>query len=80
MSKQVRLSEKAKKQSSQSKGFVIAATRRIVKVRDEDAWLVESEKIDNKFYKVTVDGNCECYDGKYNVCKHVWAVIRIGVA
>ncbi|CAN5146420.1 hypothetical protein BH18THE2_BH18THE2_41390 [soil metagenome] len=75
MKQQIQLSEKAKKQSRYSKGCIIAATRRIVKVKDEDAWFVESEKTDNKFYKVTVDGQCECYDGQYNVCKHVYSVI-----
>lgn len=70
-----------KKQSRLSKGVVIATSRSIVKV-GEGVWLVESEKIDGKFYRVTEDGECSCYDNSqsHNVCKHVHAVIRRGIA
>ena len=51
-----------RKQSRYSKGVVIARSRRICKVKGEDAWLVESETIDDKFYRVTEDGVCECPD------------------
>ena len=71
-----------KKQSRLSKGVVIASTRIIVKVNNENAWLVESEKTDGKFYKVTEDGECECYDNSvsHNVCEHVHAICRTGIA
>jgi hypothetical protein len=45
-----------RKQSIYSKGVVIAASRKIFKVKGEQAWLVESETTDDKFYKVTEDG------------------------
>ena len=53
-----------KKQSRYSKGIVIAASRKILKVQNEDAWLVESETTDDKFHKVTETGNCDCMDFK----------------
>lgn len=71
-----------RKQSRYSKGAVIAASRRILKVHGEEAWLVESETADDKFYKVTEDGTCECADSKFRgqICKHAWALIRRGIA
>jgi hypothetical protein len=70
------------KQSRFSKGVVIAASRRILKVHNEDAWLVESETIDDKFYKVTEDGVCECPDHiiRGRTCKHFWAIVRRTIA
>lgn len=70
-----------RKQSRLSKGAVIAASRNIVKV-GEGSWLVESESVDRKFYKVTEAGECSCYDNSqsHNVCKHIFAVCRKGVA
>jgi hypothetical protein len=69
-----------KKQSRFSKGVVIAASRRILKVHSEDAWLVESENTDDKFYKVTEEGTCDCKDFEIRggPCKHLWAIIRKG--
>lgn len=71
-----------RKQSRFSRGQCIAVSRRIVKVHNEDAWMVESEKTDGKFYKVTIDGGCECYDNSisHNVCKHVFSIVRRGIA
>ena len=71
-----------KKQSRYSKGVVIATSRRILKVHNEDAWLVESETTDDKFYKVTDDGTCDCKDfqTRGGICKHIWASIRRGIA
>jgi SWIM zinc finger len=71
-----------RKQSRFSKGVVIAASRRILKVHGEEAWLVESETTDDKFYKVTEDGTCDCKDFEIRggPCKHVWALIRRGIA
>ena len=71
-----------KKQSRFSKGVVIAASRRILKVYNEEAWLVESEKADDKFYKVTEDGKCDCMDSQKRgeICKHMLALIRRDVA
>jgi hypothetical protein len=59
-------------------GMVMATRKRIVKIRYEDAWLVESETVNNKFYKVTEDGQCECPDFQTRglTCKHMWALIR----
>lgn len=56
----------------------MAAGKRIVKIHSEDAWLVESETTDNKFYKVTKDGQCEYPDFQTRglTCKHMWALIR----
>lgn len=70
--------EKAKKQSRYSKGAVIAASRRIFKVHGEEAWLVESEIVDGRYYKVTEDGVCECPDYQYRgqICKHTYAILR----
>jgi hypothetical protein len=67
-----------RKQTRYSKGVVIAASRRIIKVHGEKAWLVESEITDDKFYKVTEDGNCECPDHRIRgqTCKHFWALVR----
>jgi hypothetical protein len=39
-----------RKQTRYSKGVVIAASRRIIKVHGEKAWVVESETTDDKFY------------------------------
>jgi hypothetical protein len=71
-----------KKQSRYSKGIVIATSRKILKVHNEDSWLVESETTDDKFYKVTEDGTCDCMDfqNRGGPCKHMWALIRKGIA
>jgi hypothetical protein len=71
-----------KKQSRYSKGIVIATSRKILKVHNEDSWLVESEATDDKFYKVTEDGTCDCMDfqNRGGRCKHMWALIRKGIA
>jgi hypothetical protein len=75
-----RAKEKESRQSRYSKGCVIAASRKILKVHGEDAWVVESETTDGKYYKVTIDG-CQCLDSQTrgNICKHQYAVIRMGV-
>ena len=71
-----------RKQSRYSKGVVIAASRRIFKVKGEDAWLVESETIDDKFYRVTGDGVYECPDHQRRgqICKHMYAIFRRAIA
>ena len=71
-----------RRQSRYSKGVVIAASRRIFKVKGEEAWLVESETIDDKFYRVTEDGVCECPDHQRRgqVCKHMYAIFRRAIA
>jgi hypothetical protein len=68
-------------QSRYDKGVVIAASRRIFKIKGEEAWLVESETTDDKFYKVTEDGVCECPDSQYRgqVCKHTSAILRSAI-
>ena len=60
----------------------IAVSRRIVKVHNEDAWRVESETTDYKFYKVTEAGECDCPDFQRRglICKHIWALIRREIA
>jgi light-regulated signal transduction histidine kinase (bacteriophytochrome) len=65
-----------------SHGMVLAVSRRIIEVHNEAAWLVESETTDDKFYKVTESGECECPDfqRKGLTCKHMWALIRRGIA
>ncbi|MGI8832651.1 MAG: SWIM zinc finger family protein [Nitrososphaeraceae archaeon] len=70
------------KQSRYGKGVVIATSRRILRIHNEDAWLVESETTDDKFYKVTEDGTCNCKDFEIRggLCKHMWALIRRGIA
>jgi SWIM zinc finger len=70
------------KQSRYSKGVVIATSRRILKVHKKEVWLVESETTDDKFYKVTEDGTCDCMDfqSRGGPCKHMWALIRNGIA
>ena len=84
MQKQIALqqSQVVKKKSRYSKGIVIATSRKILKVHDEDSWLVESEITDDKFYKVTEDGTCDCMDfqNRGGPCKHMWALIRRGIA
>lgn len=71
-----------RKQSRYSKGVIIAASRQITGIEGEEAWLVESETTDGKFYKVTVDGKCECPDStiRGRICKHVYGVIRSSTA
>jgi hypothetical protein len=71
-----------KKQTRYRRGVVIAASRRILKIQGEKAWLVESETTDGKYYKVTEDGTCECPDNQFRgkICKHTWAIIRKTVA
>jgi hypothetical protein len=57
-------------------GANIALYGRIVKFRDEEAWLVQSEYNKDMYYKVKQDGTCECGDSKFRgiTCKHAWAV------
>jgi len=73
-----------RKQTRYSKGAVIAISRRILKVRGEAAWLVESETTDGKYYKVTEEGQYECADSKYRseLCKHkhAYAIFRRATA
>lgn len=59
------------------KGEFIANNLRIIKVKGEDAWLVESQTNPGDFYKVKEDGECECpdYQNRHNVCKHVRGVV-----
>jgi hypothetical protein len=66
------------KQPRYDKGDVIAKSRRILKVENEDVWLVESETTDDKYYKVTAEGVCECPDHQIRgqICKHIYAVFR----
>jgi hypothetical protein len=79
----VKEKEKSKQQSRYSKGVVIAVSRRILKVHGEqNAWLVESEKTDGKFYKVTF-ASCECPDYMFRLkgtspCKHQIACMKMG--
>jgi hypothetical protein len=70
------------KRTRYSKGIVIATSRKILKVHNEDTLLVESETTDDKFYKVTEDGTCDCMDFKNRggPCKHMWALIRRWIA
>jgi hypothetical protein len=65
-----------RKQSRYSKGVVITARRKL-KVKGEEAWLVESETTDNKFYKVSDKGVCECPDHQRRgqICKHMYAIL-----
>ena len=80
----VKVNVKGKKttQSRFCRGMVLAVSRRIIKVHNEDAWLVESETADDKFYKITEDGECDCPDFQRRgfTCKHMWALIRRGIA
>jgi len=71
-----------RKQSRYSKGVVIAASRKIFNVKGEEAWLVESETKDNKYYKVTEDGECQCPDfqNRRQICKHMYAIFRRTIA
>ena len=71
-----------RKQSRYNKGVVIATSRKIFKVKGEEAWLVESETTDSKFYKVTEDGVCECPDfqNRGQICKHMYAIFRRAIS
>ena len=79
---QIQVSLRDKKQKTTrsrfNHGMVMAASKRIVKIHGEFVWLVESETTDNKFYKVTEDGQCECPDFRARglTCKHMWVLIR----
>jgi malate/lactate dehydrogenase len=75
---QIHVVKEKRKQSRYSKGAVIAVTRRIIRTNDEEAWLVESETVDGKYYKVTVDGVCECpnHQIRGQTCKHAYAIFR----
>jgi hypothetical protein len=70
------------KQSRYNHGKAIAEDRRILKAHYEDSWLVELEMTDDKFYKVTEDGTCDCMDfqNRGGCCKHMWALIRRAIA
>jgi hypothetical protein len=78
----VNVKDKKTTRSRLSRGIVMAVSRRIIKVHNEDAWLVESETTDDKFYKVIEDGECECPDFQRRefTCKRMWALIRRGIA
>jgi hypothetical protein len=52
----VNVKDKKSTRSSLNRGIVMAVSRRIIKVHNEDAWLVESETTYNKFYSVTKSG------------------------
>jgi hypothetical protein len=52
----VNVKDKKSTRSSLNRGIVMAVSRRIIKVHNEDAWLVESETTYNKFYRVTKSG------------------------
>ncbi|HTH21745.1 MAG TPA: SWIM zinc finger family protein [Nitrososphaeraceae archaeon] len=51
--------------------IALVETRRIHKFRGQDMWLVESDKIDKKFYHTNMR-TCECPYFKYRggPCKH----------
>lgn len=58
------------------KAQVMAHSRQIVIIdKDPKHWLVESEAIDGKFYKVGLNG-CECPDNQIRgeTCKHILAL------
>jgi hypothetical protein len=78
----VNVKEKKTTRSRFNRGIVMTVCRRIIKIHNEDAWLVESETTDDKFYKVTESGECQCPDfqRKGLTCKHMWALIRRGIA
>jgi hypothetical protein len=69
----VKVNEKKTTRSRLSRGIVMAVSRRIIKVHNEDAWLVESETTDDKFYKVTESVEYECPDFQRRglTCKHM---------
>jgi hypothetical protein len=75
------INEKKTTRSRFNRGMVLNKSRRIIKVDNEDTWLVESATIDDKFYKVTESGECECPDFQRRglTCKHMWALIRRGI-
>ena len=64
-----------KKTTRLEQGASIALYGRIVKYKDENAWLVQSEHNKAIYYKVK-DDKCECADSKHRDirCKHIWAV------
>lgn len=68
---------KSKKMSTFAKAQVIEASKRIHKSSVSDIWLIESESVKDKFYKVVyVDGElmCDCKAFEYgmtNPCKHI---------
>jgi hypothetical protein len=69
-----------RKQSRYSKGSVIAASRRILKVHNENSWLVESEITDDMLYKVSEDGTMTVWTSRIEVeSKHMWASISRGI-
>jgi hypothetical protein len=74
----VNVKDKKSTRSSLNRGIVMAVSRRIIKVHNEDAWLVESETTYNKFYRVTKSGECQCPDFQRRelTCKDMWAFIR----
>jgi hypothetical protein len=78
----VKVNEKKTTRSRLNRGIVIAVSRRIIKIHNEDAWIVESETKDDKFYKVTEAGECEYPDFQRRAltCKHMCALIRRGIA
>ena len=78
----VKVNEKKTTRSRFNRGIVMAVSRRIIKVHNEDAWFVESETKDDKFYKVTEVGECECPDFQIRgfTCKHTWVLIKRGIA
>jgi hypothetical protein len=74
----VNVKDKKSTRSSLNRGIVMAVSRRIIKVHNEDAWLVESETTYNKFYSVTKSGERQCPDFQRRelTCKDMWAFIR----
>jgi hypothetical protein len=67
--------EKQKETSRLEQGANIALYGRIVKYKDENEWLVQSEYNKQIYFKVKQDGSCECEDSVIGYrCKHYWAV------
>jgi hypothetical protein len=69
--------QKTARMARLNQGAAIAVFGRVVKYKDEEAWLVQDEYNSKVYYKVKQDGSCECADSKKDIritCKHFWTV------
>ena len=76
-----------KKNRRESKGRVLAISRRLYRLQNSDIYYVESESCDNIYYFVKFKPDvikwCSCIDNSIRGirCKHIWSIefaIRMG--
>ena len=73
------LESNKKKDSHESKGMVLAISRRTYRLQNSNTFYVESESTDNVYYFVRYEPSfqwCSCLDNstRHVKCKHIFAI------